>query len=603
MLMCNAILRVLSILSMCFNRWTDHDSSDFLPREKIVPTFLSTVPKVSQVIAAHVDTISNEALIKLVRQLEFWHEEEGVTEDDLVDICKDLMHTASMQSTEFVVPKVRFGKTEIQIPIVTCGGMRLQQTWMPDNLPIAPSKTRVLKSDSQANLKQSIRLCLKVGINHFETARMYGSSEYQFAQALYELIESGEIKREDFILQTKVVPKATRKEFDEVFSQSWLTFADKLGYIDLFSFHCVSPKEQVEWVLSDADDMCMATIKQYQMEGKIKHIGFSTHGTAANIMTLINSEKFSYVNLHCHFFGDYHAEGTPDTVGGHGNKAAVKRALELDMGVFNISPIDKGGMMYAPSKPVVRAIGSKMSPITFVALNSWKTSGMHTISIGFARPSDLDEALRAAEIFVKGGYEADLRAAEDRLVKHAEEKLGSEWMYKGMLNLSDCEQEPTDGTAIGHVIWCHNLMSAYGMYEFCRARYKNLEDTKWNAKKSFEENRVNMPSGNMGRAFIAKTDYTEALKNHYNPDILKSKMAETHEWLASTKSMTNTERQERGWDVAYDLRVWESFPGDSPTIPGVVLSALTGGWLGCGGKGPTQASKELAREIREAVVA
>jgi predicted aldo/keto reductase-like oxidoreductase len=59
-------------------------------------------------------------------------------------------------------------------------------------------------------------------------------------------------------------------------------------------------------------------------------------------LELINSEKFAYVNLHCHAMGSYHAQGG---LGGHGNAAAVKRALELDMGVFNISPLDKGGRL------------------------------------------------------------------------------------------------------------------------------------------------------------------------------------------------------------------------------------------------------------------
>ena len=519
------------------------------------------MPEVSKIIAAHLDEISNESLIKLVRQLEFWHSEEGLSDADLIEITHRLVHTATMLSTDFVVPKVRFGKTEIAMPIITCGGMRLQKTWMPDHLPIAPTKARVLKSDSQANLKNSIKLCLKVGINHFETARMYGSSEYQFAQALYELIEAGEIKREDFILQTKVVVAATRQAFDEIFDRSWHAFADKLGYIDLFAFHCISTKEQVEWVLSDADDMCMATVKQYQKEGKIKHIGFSTHGTAENILTLINSEKFSFVNIHCHYFGDYHAEGTPDNLGGHGNKAAVKRALELDMGVFNISPIDKGGMQYAPSKQVARLIGPKMSPITFVALNAWKTNGMHTISVGFARPSDLDEILAGAEIFAKGGYEADLNEAQGRLTKHAEETLGSEWVAKGMLNVPDCEKEPTNGTALGHVLWLHNLVSAFGLYEFSLARYKNLEATKWNPKKSFDENRKAMSGGNMGRSYIAESDYSKALENHYNPDLVKTKLFEAHEWLkAGNKSLTAAQMKERNWDAAYDLRVWESYP-------------------------------------------
>lgn len=173
---------------------------------------------------------------------------------------------------------------------------------------------------------------------------------------------------------------------------------EKLGYVDLVSFHCVSDESQIDRVLDDSPDGMYAFIQNLQKEGKIKHIGFSTHGSAENIMRMINSNKFSYVNLHEHFFGDYHAEGTPDSIGGHGNAACVKRALELDMGVFCISPFDKGGKLYRPSATVSAAVGPELSPISFAALHAWKTMGMHTVSVGFARSSDLDEVIEAARI-------------------------------------------------------------------------------------------------------------------------------------------------------------------------------------------------------------
>lgn len=119
-----------------------------------------------------------------------------------------------------------------------------------------------------------------------------------------------------------------------------------MGYIDLFSFHCVSQDEQINYVLDESPDGIYQFALDLQKEGKIKHIGFSTHGSAETILRMINSEKFSYVNIHKHYFGDYHAAGTPDMSGGEGNGAAVKRALELDMGVFLISPFDKGGKLF-----------------------------------------------------------------------------------------------------------------------------------------------------------------------------------------------------------------------------------------------------------------
>jgi len=209
-------------------------------------------------------------------------------------------------------------------------------------------------------------------------------------------------------------------------------------------------------------------------------------------MRLINSKKFAYVNIHKHYFGDYHAAGTPDTQGGEGNEYAVKRALELDMGVFLISPIDKGGKLFRPSATVAAATGPELSPIAFASLHAWKTKGIHTISVGFARASDLDEIVDAARMFTDttGKIDALLKAAEVKLDGIAVEKLGKEWHEKGLLNVPSCFSESSDGIPLGHMLWLHNCLTAYGLYEFAKDRYGMLEasGTKWKKNKSFKEN-------------------------------------------------------------------------------------------------------------------
>jgi predicted aldo/keto reductase-like oxidoreductase len=372
--------------------------------------------------------------------------------------------------------------------------MRVQETWIPDTVPLLkPNKSKVVKSKSQRNLEDVVLSCLRMGLNHFETARFYGSSEVQFVDALSNLMTDGKIRRDEFIFQTKIMPSAgiKREDFAKQWEASWSN-VHKLGYVDLMSFHCVSNDDQIDTVLNDADDGIYNFALSLKAEGKIRHIGFSTHGSAANIMRMINSSKFEYVNLHRHFLGDYHAAGTPDTLGGQGNAACVKRALELDMGVFNISPNDKGGKLYRPTAAVAKAIGPEMSPIAFAALYSWKVEGMHTVSVGFARSSDLDEVIEAARIYADGERaDALVRAAAGRLERLAMDRLGKEWFEKGLLNVPSFYEEETDGICIGHMLWLHNCLTAYGMYEFARDRYGSLENSgkSWSKSLSFEENK------------------------------------------------------------------------------------------------------------------
>ena len=449
--------------------------------------------KIIGLLNSNVGSLSNDSLVKIVRQLNFWlHEKQSLSESDKMEVTQKLIDVAAWRNRDVKCPKVRFGKTEIQMPIITCGSMRFQHTWMPDFMPIiGPNKVKILQTPSQANLTEIVRQCIKRGINHFETARKYGTSEIQLSESLQTLIREGEIKRSDFILQTKLpVPTADTKGFKKYFDQSWKVFAP-LAYIDLLSLWCVSKPDQADWVLSDEEDSYMSTALRWKEEGKIKHIGFSTHGNAEIIMKLIESNKFEYVNLHYHFFGSYHAEGTSDGNGGHGNSACVKRALELDMGVLNISPIDKGGQLYQPSATVARLIGYKLSPIAFAALHSWETANIHTISIGLARPEDLDEVLDAAMLFInKKQMKPLLKAAEERLINHSKLTLGEEWHEKSLLNLPSCfEKESIKGISLGHMLWSYNMLQAYGMYDTALARYRRLEKSaKWNDKKSFDDN-------------------------------------------------------------------------------------------------------------------
>ena len=549
--------------------------------DSAVPEFMGKNPKVAVAISEKADSISDEALLKTIRQLEFWAN-EGKSEDELLEITEKLLAIATITHDEFKCPTVRFGRTELQMPILTCGTMRFQFNWTPDTAPIAPSQKRVLKSDCHANLKASIKQCIKMGMNHFETARMYGSSEFQVSSALGELLEAGEIKREDFILQTKCLPAKNAEEFLKIWDASWTHFEKTIGHIDLFAFHVISKKEQMDWIFDESETGCWAAAKKLQEEGKIKNIGFSTHGTASNIYQLVDSNKFDYVNIHKHFFGDYHGEGTPDSKGSHGNLAAVKRAKELDMGVFLISPLDKGGMVYRPSASMARLIGPKLTPISFSLLHAWKTMGMQTASIGVSRPADLDECLEAAKMFANGGYEKDLKAAEDALTKQLETALGNEWATKGLLNIPDCEDPSTEAIAIGHILWLKNVLTAYGMYDFAKARYEMLEQTPaYNPKKSFEENSAKHQAGNMGRHYSEKFDYSEALKDHCDPETAKTYLKEVHDALNKKKKWTDAELKERGWDQAYNLTCWNDFPGG--VFSDILKNVFTFGYMGAGG--------------------
>lgn len=128
----------------------------------------------------------------------------------------------------------RFGRTQLQIPVFSCGGMRYQQSWA--DLPW----NEVLK-EGQANVEATLARSIELGINHIETARGYGSSEMQLGPIL------AQYPREKLILQTKVMPKPSAAEFLETFEISMAYL--KQEYVDLLSIHGINNRVHLQETL------------------------------------------------------------------------------------------------------------------------------------------------------------------------------------------------------------------------------------------------------------------------------------------------------------------------------------------------------------------
>ena len=257
----------------------------------------------------------------------------------------------------------RFGRTGIQMPVFSCGGMRYQQSWSDipwDQVPAA----------GQANLEATIARSMELGIHHIETARGYGSSEMQLGPVL------AKYPRESMILQTKVMPKPTAREFLETFETSMAYL--KQDYVDLLSIHGINNRQHLDETLRKGG--CLEVCRQLQREGRVRHVGFSTHATPDVISEVIRSDEFDYVNLHWYFVNDL-------------NRTCVAEAAQRDMGVFIISPNDKGGKLYL-ELPKMRSLCAPLTPMQFNDLYCLIHPEIHTLSIGAAKPSDFDEHLK-----------------------------------------------------------------------------------------------------------------------------------------------------------------------------------------------------------------
>jgi hypothetical protein len=301
----------------------------------------------------------------------------------------------------------RFGRTELVMPVISCGGMRYQFKWQDVDPKEIPRK-------NQENLEACIHRALELGINHIETARGYGTSEMQLGNVLPKL------PRDKIIVQTKVAPKATAREFLETFETSMKYL--KLDHVDLLALHGINNRELLDWSLKK--DGCLAAARRLQQEGRTRFVGFSTHATTDIILEAVNTGEFDYLNVHWYFVNDL-------------NWAALEAAHRLDLGVFIISPNDKGGKLYEPPPKMVE-LCAPLSPMVFNDLYCLGRKEVHTLSCGANQPGDFDEHVAALKFY---DHMAETMApVEKRLRAEMERVLGADWCarwFEGLPNYVD----------------------------------------------------------------------------------------------------------------------------------------------------------------------
>jgi predicted aldo/keto reductase-like oxidoreductase len=195
-----------------------------------------------------------------------------------------------------------------------------------------------------------------------------------------------------------------------------------LDHVDLLALHGINNRE----LLGYAVDVCLAAAQKLRREGRVRFIGFSTHATTDIILQAVQTGEFDYLNVHWYFVNDL-------------NWSALEAAHQRDMGVFIISPNDKGGKLYEPPPKLVE-LCAPLTPMQFNDLYCLARPEVHTLSCGVARPQDFDEHVSALAFYDR--LAETITPIEQRLRAEMASALGADWCARWFEGVPEYTEVP-----------------------------------------------------------------------------------------------------------------------------------------------------------------
>ena len=322
----------------------------------------------------------------------------------------------------------RFGKTNLRLSVFSLGTMRYLASF--------------------ENAHQTIEQALALGINHLETARGYGKSEEYLGRALKAGLS---VPRTRLYITTKISATADAETMRRCIDESLEQL--QLDYLDCLGVHGLNTWQHLEWV--QAKNGCMQAVKEAVADGRVRHVGFSTHGPLELIQAAINTDLFEFVYLHYYYFFQRHAP-------------SIQLAAEKDMGIFIISPADKGGRLYIPPQ-TLKDLCYPYSPLELSYRFLLADNRITTLSIGPANPEELREPLRISD------HDGELTSAEISAFQQLENH------QKAALESDKCSQcyaclPCPENINIPEVLRLRNLAVAYDMTDYGQYRYGMFEN-------------------------------------------------------------------------------------------------------------------------------
>lgn len=325
----------------------------------------------------------------------------------------------------------RFGKTNKHLSVITLGGMRFANGW--------DSPKEEIPNTTLDEAVFSVNRAMELGINHIETAQGYMKSEKAFGLAFDEL----NLDRNRYHLMTKGAPATAAEVRPMIENQLELL---KTDHFDFYGWHGINTDTILDSVIAKGGPV--EELLKLKEEGIVKHVGFSTHGRVETISRAINSDLFEFVNLHYYYFFQR-------------NRASIDLAELKDMGVFIISPNDKGGQLFSPPQKL-KNLTKPLTPLQWNARFCLATPAVHTLTFGIHQEPHFKEML--------GIFPFNLPLSKgDRAIKN---QLDKQYLSDPFSDYDGYDlQNDATGINIPEYLRLRKMWKCFDMEEFGKYRY------------------------------------------------------------------------------------------------------------------------------------
>ncbi len=220
----------------------------------------------------------------------------------------------------------RLGQTNIEVSVIGFGGIPIQRY-------------------DRKTAMDTLSACKDMGINFIDSARAYSVSEEYIGESL------SKIGRDKFYLATKAMSRTKEGFYNDIIT-SLKNF--KTDVIDLYQIHNVGKQSDFDKIFSE--DGAYQAALQAQKEGKIRHIGITSH-IKEMAMQLIETKKFATLQFP---FNAIENQGME----------LFARAKELDMGIIAMKPLGGGILADISDAAIKYIVQSDMVTVAIPGMNT-----------------------------------------------------------------------------------------------------------------------------------------------------------------------------------------------------------------------------------------